>query len=139
MTARSMTARILVSAGLLGLLVTGLAACEPSTPKRVPIFERKPDPVLIAQAESGRLPEDPIYPLVKSKCSVCHTDEYLTQQRLTPDQWKRTVVKMQKFGAPIDDDEVVRMSEYLSTYFTTTLREAPSVLAELPAHALPPR
>jgi hypothetical protein len=54
---------------------------------------------------NGDLPEDPARALVQRNCLLCHTADYITQQRLTEGQWQRTVDKMRKFGTPATDAE----------------------------------
>ncbi len=73
---------------------------------------------------AGRLPADPARDVVLGKCVICHSEEYVTQQRLTPGQWKATVEKMRKFGSPLTDDEVKLVSDYLGRNWTTDLPDA---------------
>jgi hypothetical protein len=80
----------------------------------------------------GQMPDDPAKPLVQAKCMLCHTGDYLTQQRLNEGQWQKTVEKMRKFGSPASDEEVKLMSAYLAKYWTQEL--APPK----PVRALPP-
>ncbi len=54
--------------------------------------------------------------LVVSNCLSCHSSEYVTTQpRLTREQWKASVTKMQtKFGAPISEASLEPLVEYLA-------------------------
>jgi hypothetical protein len=81
----------------------------------------------------GQLPDDPGRPLVQGKCLLCHSAEYITQQRLTEGQWQKTVDKMRKFGTPATDDEAKAMVAYLARYWTTDLP------APRPVRVAPPR
>jgi hypothetical protein len=72
---------------------------------------------------AGLLPEDPARAVVQGKCLICHTADYVTQQRLTPGQWQKTVEKMRRFGAPLSDDEVKLVSGYLGRTWTVDLPE----------------
>ena len=80
----------------------------------------------------GKLPDGPARKLVEGKCMLCHTGEYVTQQRLTQGQWQKTVDKMRKFGTPATDDEAKAMTEYLSRYWTPDLPPLRPVRAALP-------
>ena len=96
-------------------LVAVLIAAAPSTgPAPVPDEKTK------ALVE-GQLPDEPARTLVQSKCLLCHSSEYVTQQRLTEAQWQRTVDKMRKFGTPADDQEAKAMIAYLARYWTPDL------------------
>jgi hypothetical protein len=79
----------------------------------------------------GDMPPGPEADLARAKCQICHTTEYITQQRLTPAQWEKTIAKMKKWGAPLTDDEERAMVAYFSKYWTTELgeRRAPPVKA----------
>jgi mono/diheme cytochrome c family protein len=49
----------------------------------------------------------------RDRCLICHGEALVVEQRLTPDQWKSEVAKMQKFGAPLapggaEEAEVLR-------------------------------
>jgi hypothetical protein len=82
------------------------------------------DPSRDAQTRAllaGQLPDDPARPLVQGKCLLCHSAEYVTQQRLTEGQWQKTVDKMRKFGTPANDDEAKAMVAYLARYWTPDL------------------
>jgi hypothetical protein len=81
---------------------------------------------------NGDLPEDPARALVQRNCLLCHTADYITQQRLTEGQWQRTVDKMRKFGTPATDAEAKSMVAYLGRYWTVDLPPARSPRAALP-------
>ncbi len=73
---------------------------------------------------AGQMPDDPAKPLVQGRCLLCHSADYLTQQRLTESQWQKTVEKMRKFGAPADDEEAKLITAYLARYWTQDLPAA---------------
>jgi hypothetical protein len=83
------------------------------------------------------LPEDPARPLVQGKCLLCHTADYITQQRLTEPQWQRTVDKMRKFGTPASDEEAKSIVVYLARYWTADLPPPRSPRAALPPGSVP--
>ncbi len=74
-------------------------------------------------ADEWKLPEEKIAfktapgsDLAQANCVMCHSHEYIsTQPRLTRDQWKASVTKMQqKYGAPIPADAVEALLDYLA-------------------------
>ena len=66
--------------------------------------------------------------LARAKCVTCHSEDYLVQQRLTPEQWKKTVAKMKKFGAQVDDAEAERITAYLAGVYTVDLADRPGII-----------
>jgi hypothetical protein len=85
----------------------------------------------------GQLPDDPARPLVQARCLLCHTGEYVTQQRLSEGQWQKTVDKMRKFGSPASDEEAKAMVAYLARYWTPGLPPSRPVLAPAPPGSVP--
>jgi mono/diheme cytochrome c family protein len=47
-------------------------------------------------------------------CRGCHTEEVLTQQRLTDAQWTKVLEKMHRWGAPIEDADVPTLTALLA-------------------------
>ena len=86
------------------------------------------DPLL-----EGQMPDDPAKPLVQSKCLLCHSQDYLTQQRLTETQWQKTVEKMKKFGSPMSDEEMKTITAYLAKHWTQELPPQKPVKSKAPA------
>lgn len=86
---------------------------------------------------AGKLPESPAKKVVLTKCQICHTADYVTQQRLTPAQWQATVVKMRKLGSPLTDDEVKLLSEYLAQHWAVGVPERPPSPVRAPANLVP--
>ena len=68
-------------------------------------------------AERARLIESPLpgYALAQTHCYTCHSVDYVRMQPVSSrTYWKTSVVKMQKtFGAPIPEDAVEPIAEYL--------------------------
>lgn len=85
----------------------------------------------------GQLPDGPERALVQAKCLICHTGEYVTQQRLTEKQWQGTVAKMRKFGSPASDDEAKAMVAYLTRYWTPDLPPLHAVRTPAPRGSVP--
>lgn len=82
--------------------------------------------------ESARLKESvhPGYAIAQQKCSICHSADYINQQPpgMNLKQWTAEVTKMQHaYGAPITDDDIKVIAEYLATTYgseTTTVVSA---------------
>lgn len=76
--------------------------------------------------------------LLRSRCVICHGLEYITQQRLTPAQWDKTIAKMRKWGAPVGDAEAKALGAFLANYWVPELEDRSSPLVPTPALALSP-
>jgi len=55
--------------------------------------------------------------LLLARCSVCHTPDLISQQRLPPDRWTATVEKMQRWGAELSPDEAALLIRYLAARY----------------------
>ncbi|MGZ6124849.1 MAG: hypothetical protein ACXWLR_07805 [Myxococcales bacterium] len=119
---------------LAGALLAVAAVAAETTPAA---SETANPPADMKALVEGQLPDAPARPLVQAKCLICHTDEYVTMQRLTEKQWQGTVDKMRKFGSPANDDEAKAMVAYLSRYWTPDLPPQRPVLAPPPAGSVP--
>jgi len=64
--------------------------------------------------------------LIIARCSVCHSPDLISQQRLSRDRWAATVDKMKHWGAEISNDEADLLTRYLSA------RYHPGAPAQLP-------
>ena len=87
------------------LLLIVLAACrsEDKAPPPPPVHEVPPPaPVVSIDRDAllaGKVPEGaPEMEVINAQCRICHSVEYLTQQRLGEPGWKKTIEKMRKFG-----------------------------------------
>jgi hypothetical protein len=108
--------KILIVALLLG------SACEArhEAPARPPATAAPPPPAVDGRA------------LATGRCTICHDESYLKQQRLTPEQWKKTVEKMKGFGAPINDDEAKALEDWLAQAYPVGKPDDAIVLAQKP-------
>ncbi len=52
-----------------------------------------------------------------ARCSVCHSENLITQQRLPRPRWEATVEKMTHWGAEISQDEAELLVRYLSARY----------------------
>ncbi len=55
--------------------------------------------------------------LLVARCSVCHSENLITQQRLPRARWEATVEKMKHWGAEISQDEAELLVRYLSARY----------------------
>jgi mono/diheme cytochrome c family protein len=57
---------------------------------------------------------------VEDNCLICHADELVAGQRLTPKQWKAEVEKMVGWGSPLPPEMQGPVVEYLSARYPDT-------------------
>ncbi len=55
--------------------------------------------------------------LIIARCSVCHSPDLVTQQRLPRDRWEATVEKMRHWGAELSNEEADLLVRYLSARY----------------------
>lgn len=82
-------------------------------------------------AETDRLIESPLpgYALATTYCYTCHSTDYVRVQPpgMNRAVWRASVVKMQKtFGAPIPDEAIDPIAEYLARTYGTERVAAPA-------------
>lgn len=126
------------------VVVVVVVACDPP-PARSPVSAPEADagttvaPLLVDDALlTGVLPPGPERELALARCSICHSQQYLTQQRLTLAQWHKTVDKMRKWGAPLSDDEGARLAVWLGRHYPADLPERRSAVKPAPTGAVTP-
>jgi len=66
--------------------------------------------------------------LIIARCSVCHSADLVSQQRLPRARWEATIEKMKYWGAEISGEETDLLIRYLSA------RYHPDAPANLPPH-----
>jgi mono/diheme cytochrome c family protein len=59
----------------------------------------------------------------EENCLICHTEDLIASQRLTPAQWKAEVEKMVNWGAPLPKEATSPLIDYLARRYSD--REAP--------------
>jgi mono/diheme cytochrome c family protein len=71
--------------------------------------------------ETAALKPGPNLEVAQNNCTACHSSDYIKTQPIMKskkDFWQAEVTKMIKvYGAPIDDADVPRLVEYLSTAY----------------------
>lgn len=55
--------------------------------------------------------------LILARCSVCHSPDLITQQRLPRDRWQATVEKMTDWGAELSPEEAELLLRYLAARY----------------------
>lgn len=113
------------------LVVAALLSAEPAGAARPALTKAQEELV------AGKLPESPARAIVLSKCQICHTADYVTQQRLTPVQWEKTVEKMRKLGSPLTDEEAKLVSDYLGRHWVVGVPERLPRPVRAPANLVP--
>jgi competence protein ComEA len=67
--------------------------------------------------EAQRLPPGPGKEIIATACTSCHSVAWIREQRLTDDEWSRTIDKMMHRGAQLTDEQFPVMLSYLSKNF----------------------
>jgi hypothetical protein len=103
---------------------------KPAPPPAPPAIDR-------AALLEGKLPEGaPEVDVITAQCQICHSLQYLTQQRLTEPAWQKTIAKMRKFGANVTDDQAAALAKFAATYWNPDLPGRTWKLGPLPPGAL---
>jgi len=134
-----------VRVALLAIAATALGACGSDkspppapTPTPTPTQAPAPPPMDRDALLAGKFPEGaPEMDVVMVRCRICHAPEYLTQQRLTEAAWKKTIDKMRKFGAVIDDADAARLVKFAAYYWNPDLPGRTWTPGPAPTGALP--
>ena len=74
----------------------------------------------LAGEETVKLTEAPARDTVVSRCVTCHSLDYITMNAPVLDRpgWDKTIRKMiDRFGAPISDEEARQILDYLATVY----------------------
>ena len=143
---------VAVVVALCGAVAVASAACSdaPATTSTTPPHIATPAPtappppptttsneVTRAMALRGEFPPGPELNVFAAKCAICHSTQYIAQQRLTAGQWEKTIKKMKGWGAPIDDDEATLLARYFSVHFPVDLGPPQYALVVPPPGAVP--
>ena len=65
--------------------------------------------------------------VVNARCTLCHSDDLITQQRLDRAAWTRVVDKMIRWGAPVNPEEREVLLNYLAASYSPTTDDPPSL------------
>jgi mono/diheme cytochrome c family protein len=112
---------LLFCAGLLslacGVAWWSAARAEPATGKRDAPSQQWAIVRIELPADDESFPPGIGADIASSQCLICHSaGMVLTQPPLKKDEWRAEIVKMRSvYGAPIPDDQVDALLEYLTT------------------------
>ena len=76
-----------------------------------------------AWAQEDALISGPGSTLTENKCKPCHELQHITRARLSPGEWADNLRNMKERGAPLTEEDMRVILEYLSTYYN---REKPA-------------
>lgn len=143
----------LVFASVAAMTATLLSCAQPKAAQAPrPITQPTPDAPVAASAPQseppvpspaalveGPLPGGPGGELARARCLMCHCEQYLVQQRLSAEGWKKTMAKMRKFGAPVSEEEATELASWLAKLYTPDLPMRSGSLVERPEAFSAPR
>lgn len=62
---------------------------------------------------------------LRENCLICHSEEMIAGQRLTPAQWKTEVDKMVGWGSPLPKDQAQPLIDFLAREYSDSKPPAP--------------
>src|SRR3954469_24261980 len=71
----------------------------------------------LSMAMAQELPKGEGKKLLEERCAGCHSLKPVVSLKLSPGAWKKLVIRMVGYGAPLDDKEVDVATLYLAKYF----------------------
>ena len=93
--------------------------------------------MMLAFGAAPELPKEAPELAILARCMVCHGMEHVVQQRLTAQQWEKTLAKMQKWGMQLTPEETKALVAFLSARFTPDAPDYPGKPVPTPQAALP--
>ncbi len=85
--------------------------------RRAAFFAALVSTAVLAQAPD-RLISGPGSTLTENKCRICHELEHIRRATLSRGEWADNIRNMRERGAPLADDDVKVILDYLSTYYS---------------------
>lgn len=67
--------------------------------------------------EHGPVPEGPGKPILLNICTMCHNLQRIKNGRRSPEEWEETLLAMLNEGAPVNDEQLPVIHDYLSKHF----------------------
>lgn len=125
---------------LVLVAVLGCGSKKQDEPAPAPAPEAAAPVVTIDRAAllAGQLPEGaPETEVINAQCRICHSIDYLTQQRLTDAGWKKAIDKMRKFGANLSDADADALVKFAAQHWNRELPDRQFSLAATPPGATP--
>ena len=93
--------------------------------------------LLLALGAPPELPKDAPETAILARCMVCHGMEHVVQQRLTAEQWEKSLGKMQKWGVQLTPEEAKALVAFLAARFKPDAPEFVGMRVPTPPAALP--
>ncbi len=134
LTRQTMVAGLL--AGAVWLVVLGLQfapsakgqePAKPGTPARtIPPSTRSLPPGEPDEDDETSFRDALAHKSLLENCLICHTEDVIAGQRLTPVQWKAEVDKMVGWGSPLPKEDATPLIDYLARHYSD--RSAPPIL-----------
>lgn len=81
-----------------------------------------------ASAQNNELPDGPGKQILMDACSGCHEVGRTVRGNYTPDEWRNVVAMMVNFGAPVPQDKVEVLADYLIKSFPERPRPAAKII-----------
>ncbi|WP_254054037.1 c-type cytochrome [Singulisphaera sp. GP187] len=69
---------------------------------------------------------------LRNNCLICHSEEMVVSQRLTPPQWKAEVEKMIGMGSPLPSEQTGLLITYLSEQYSDSTPAVPPARIRYP-------
>ncbi len=82
--------------------------------------------------ETLRLPGGPAKVQIVAACQSCHSVGLIVQQRLSESAWTNELLKMERWGAPLDPAQNALVAAYLAKYFNPQTPAAVDKLVHAP-------
>jgi hypothetical protein len=93
---------------------------------QTPEGDAAPDPTAGPLVDPGAaLPDDPTKVLVYARCNHCHGLEWIARSGANEEGWTSRLVRMNRAGAMIPDDEMPMLAAYLAKALPERLRPPP--------------
>lgn len=113
------------------VLTVLLGGCKPAEPPLVP-DPNAPDGLVAGELPTG----SKAAMLLAARCVTCHSLDYVTQQRLTAAQWERSVAKMIRWGAPLDEEDAKTLVVFLAERWAPELPDRAPIYTRAPRSAV---
>lgn len=81
------------------------------------VFTVAAAPTRGALAQNDKLPDGPGKAQLIKACTRCHTQDLVTAQRRTPEEWSEVMTRMVELGTAISDDEQTAILAYLNAHY----------------------
>ena len=82
--------------------------------------------------ETLRLPGGPAKAQIVAACQTCHSVGLIVQQRLSEKSWTDELLKMERWGAPLDPAQNALVAAYLAKYFNPQIPATANKLVHSP-------